>query len=255
MEIITNKRIGKVLLIVEGGKHEFNLMKRIFVDILGFTQIEKRREKVKYYVRHGESHSVIAVINTKTSNISSINEEQYLDSVFEELIEQYDFDVNNAAIYYLFDRDPESNTNIQLITGLIHKLRNARENDDNMRGGMLILSYPSIEAYEISNFLNDSFKKRFKLGSEVKAYINENAKIISMNKISEESIIHASEELKKYLEELKLEINLDDFYLVNESVFNDEENSLNKNGNFKLVSMLSCVLMDLGIIRDEMDNG
>ena len=155
MELITNKRIGKVLLIVEGGKHEFNLMKRIFVDILGFTQIEKRRGNAKYYVRSGESHSVIAVINTKTSNISSINEEQYLDAIFEELIEQHDFDVNNAAIYYLFDRDPESNTNKQLIMGLINILKNSRENDDNMRGGMLILSYPSIEAYEISNFLNN----------------------------------------------------------------------------------------------------
>lgn len=64
----------------------------------------------------------------------------------------YDFDIDDAAIYYLFDRDPESNVNPDLIKSLIAMLTNSRDNENYMRGGMLILSYPSIEAYEISNF-------------------------------------------------------------------------------------------------------
>lgn len=137
MKLIKNKRIGKVLLIVEGARHEFNLVKKIFVDILGYTQIENRRRSAKYYVREGDRHSVVAVINTKTSNILSVREEEYLDTIFENLIEHYDFDINNAAIYYLFDRDPESNTDTVFIANLIEKLKNSRENDDNMRGGMV----------------------------------------------------------------------------------------------------------------------
>ncbi len=39
MELIKNKRTGKVLLIVEGARYEFNLMKKISVDVLDFTQI------------------------------------------------------------------------------------------------------------------------------------------------------------------------------------------------------------------------
>jgi len=107
--------------------------------------------------------------------------------------------VNNAAIYYLFDRDPESNTDDRLIAGLIDKLKNSRENKDNMRGGMLILSYPAIEAYEISNFVDRTFELRARLGSEMKDYINKNAKVISMNKISRDSIIHAGAEMQAYL--------------------------------------------------------
>lgn len=119
MELMRNKRIGKVILIVEGAKHEFNLIKKIFVDVLGYTQIEKRRGNTKYYKREGDVHSVVAVINTKTSNIASINDEEYLDAIFMELIENHDFDIDNAAIYYLFDRDLKSNTDVSLIIDLI----------------------------------------------------------------------------------------------------------------------------------------
>lgn len=62
----------------------------------------------------------------------------------------YDFDIDDAAIYYLFDRDPESNVNPDLIKSLIAMLTNSRDNENN------------------------SSKIEKKLGSEVKAYINEN---------------------------------------------------------------------------------
>ena len=57
------------------------------------------------------SHSKVAVINTKESNITDITDsEQYLDNLFEMLNDKYDFSVDQSAIYYLFDRDPKSNT-------------------------------------------------------------------------------------------------------------------------------------------------
>lgn len=248
MKLRKNKRVGKVLLIVEGARHEFNLVKKIFVDILGYTQIENRRRNAKYYVREGDRHSVVVVVNTKTSNISSVDEKEYLDAIFENLIEKYDFDINNAAIYYLFDRDPESNTDIQFIFNLIGKLKNSRENDDNMRGGMLLLSYPAIEAYEISNFVDRSFGMQARLGSELKNYINTNAKIISMNKINEDSIIHAGLELTEFMDELGVKIDLDDFSDTNRAVFIEEERNFRKHNTFKILSLLSCMLMDLGIL-------
>lgn len=250
MELIKNKRIGKVLFIVEGGKHEFNLLKKIFVDVMGYTQIEKRRENARYYIRNAEKHSVIAVINTKTSNIESITDQEYLDSVFEKLIEIYDFDVDNAAIYYLFDRDPESNTDLGLITQLIGKLKNALENDDYTRGGMLLLSYPSVESYEVSCFQDESYKLSKKLGAEVKEYICSNAKLISMNKINETSIVHAGSEMKGYLELMGIELDLEDFSVTNEKVFHTEEQYLMEHSAFRLLSLLSCAFLDLGILKE-----
>lgn len=145
MELNKNKRAGKILFIVEGGKHEFSLIKRIFGDILGYKRIEKRRTKATYYVSQTDNHSVVAVINTETPNIESINEKEYLERIYEELIEQHSFDVANAAVYYIFDRDSKSNNNTALILELIKNLKNARENDNNMMGGMLILSYPAMK--------------------------------------------------------------------------------------------------------------
>lgn len=250
MKLKRDKRIGKVILIVEGAKHEFNLMKKIFVDTLGYTQIEKRRESEDFYVCKGDCHSIIAVINTRTSNISSINDIQYLEMIFKELIEQYSFDVDNAAIYYLFDRDPESNANKFLINNLIETLKNSRENDHFIRGGMLILSYPAIEAYEISNFIEDSFRQKAKLGSEIKEYINKNAKIISMNKICDNSILYAGAEMMKFLKEKGIPLVLDDFSSTNRLVFEEEEKCFNDEQKFQLLSMFSCVLMDLGIMEE-----
>lgn len=250
MRLRKDKRVGKVLLIVEGGKHEFNLMKKIFVDALGYTQIEKRRGNADFYVREGDRHSVVAIVNTRTSNISSIHDEEYLEVIFEELIEQQDFDIDNAAIYYLFDRDPESNTDISLIARLIKTLKNSRENDNAMRGGMLVLSYPSIEAYEISNFVENSFALRAKLGSEAKEYINKNAGMISMNKVCEDSICHAGAELQRFLGEKKIRMDLDDFSHTNEAVFQEEERFFGQEQAFRLLSMFSCVLIDLGVMEE-----
>ena len=99
MKLYKNKRIGKVIIIAEGARHEFSLAKKIFVDVLGYTQIEKRRNCARFYIRKKDPHSVVAVVNTRTSNIASINENEYLDEIFEGLIEQYGFDIDNAAIY------------------------------------------------------------------------------------------------------------------------------------------------------------
>lgn len=250
MKLYKNKRIGKVIIIAEGARHEFSLAKKIFVDVLGYTQIEKRRNCARFYIRKKDPHSVVAVVNARTSNIASINENEYLDEIFEGLIEQYGFDIDNAAIYYLFDRDPESNKDTRLITNLIAKLQNSRENYDNLRGGMMILSYPSIEAYEISHFVDESFQLKMRLGSEAKKYINQNSSAVSINKISGESIVHAAVEMRRFLEEREIDIDFDNFSDINSAVFMREESYLHEEGSFRLLSMFSCVLMDLGVLLE-----
>ena len=82
--------------------------------------------------------------HTKDSNIRDISEnETYLDDVFDLLREKYRFPVEQSAIYYLFDRDPKSNTDSAMIEKYIVSLSNPYDNDD-YKAGQLLLSYPSI---------------------------------------------------------------------------------------------------------------
>lgn len=84
MRINKDKSIGRVLFIVEGGKTEFTLLRRIFCNVLGYEYFEKRRDKANFFRSRNISTSKIAVINTEESNISDICDENcYLDSVFE----------------------------------------------------------------------------------------------------------------------------------------------------------------------------
>lgn len=52
----------------------------------------------------------------------------------------------------MFDRDPESNTDSALIENYISVLANPYDNEDGYKAGQMLLSYPSIESYTISNF-------------------------------------------------------------------------------------------------------
>lgn len=250
MKLIKNKRVGKILFIVEGSKHEFSLIKKIFEDLLGYQRIEKRRNKATYYKSQTDSHSIVAVINTKTSHIGSINETDYLDNIYAELIERYSFDVTNAAVYYIFDRDSKSNTDPQFILNLLHTLKNSRENEDSMMGGILIMSYPSIEAYEISHFIDSSYNICARLGTDAKQIISQNADKIAINKINEPSILHACDEFKKYISDQGIEFNIDDFSSTNISIFNREENYYEEKNTYFLFSVMSYILLDLGIIQD-----
>lgn len=75
------------------------------------------------------------------------------------LRKKYDFPVDNAAIYYLFDRDPKSNTDVERIKTYIDTLKDPYDNGIT-KAGMFLLSYPSIEAYTVSGFEKNSCEMR-----------------------------------------------------------------------------------------------
>ena len=249
MKINKNKRIGRVLFIVEGSHYEFVLLKRIFCNIFGFSYIEKRRNKADYYIRENDPYSKIAIINTLESNIKDITDnETYLENIYATLIEDYKFPVDESAVYYLFDRDPESNTDIERIKNYIIELKNPYENE-NFKAGQLLLSYPSMESYTVSCFKDNSSSITFKLGSEMKTFIGHNTDI-QINKIDENKIEHATIEFIKFLEKENIILNIDDFSDASIKIFEKEEKYYAK-GGFKLFSMLTFSFMQLGIIEIE----
>lgn len=81
MKINKDKHIGRVLFIVEGSGFEFNLMRQIFCTVLNYEYIEKRRNRPNTFKSKNDSHSTVAVINTKESNIKDITDNnEYLDA-------------------------------------------------------------------------------------------------------------------------------------------------------------------------------
>ncbi len=250
MKINKNKSIGRVLFIVEGGRTEFSLFRRIFCNVLGYEYVEKRRDNASFFKNKNKSTSKIAVINTEESNISDIcDKNAYLDKIFEKLISEYQFSVDNAAIYYIFDRDPKSNLDKPLIVKLISQLKNAYENDKWERGGVLLLSYPCIEAYTVANFIDNAYTIKFDIGDKVKEYVTTKNRQIQLNKITAETIEKAANEMMKYFETEKIDFNIDKIGQMNDKIFKRQETEYSKENVYSLVSLLSIAFIDLGIIE------
>ena len=249
-KINKEKKIGKVLFIVEGLKTEFILLHKIFKNIFGYTY-EKldRNGKYRKYSSKINEHSSIFVINTQESNIKFINDSnEYLNNLFEKLIDEYHFPVDKASIFYIFDRDVKSNTNNELVKGLMDVLTNSRDNDGFTRQGLLLLSYPSIESYTASNFIPDTYKLEFDTGDLLKNYLHEN-KIIQ-NKINEETICFAVNQMNKYFESIQVNTyDIDNFKDTNLKVFSAQEECYSSFEKYQLLSLLSIAFIDLGMIE------
>jgi hypothetical protein len=248
-----NKNIGKVLLIVEGQSTEFFLLRKIFTELFNYQfEALPRMSKYKKINDQGRALSSVFVINTESSNIRSIEDASgYLDGVFRMLIDDYSFPVDRAAIYYLFDRDCHSNTDALLIERLLGKLGHARDfNEDGEQQGLLLLSYPSVESFVASHFLDDSHRLAFELGKQLSAYME--VQKINQSRITEETLLHAINEMEEALEIFGIETyDLDRFVDTNLHLFHEQEELHARNQAYRLMSLLSIVFLDLGLIEVE----
>jgi len=248
-----NKNIGKVLYIVEGERREINLLKTIFKDVLKYKEIitiSRNGKKTCTYVNSNNENSKIAIINSEKSNISSIVNKDFIDEQVKN-IRQYDLDFNyeDAAVFYIFDCDRlQDEINIEK---LLKKFINSREPNEedkfNSIGGMLLLNYPSIETFVISNFEKDMYKftERFDFETQkLKQYIND--KKYYDSKLSISTIKNAFIEMVKSLNNININtLNLDDMTKFNMDVFEYEK--LNKKQY--MLSLLLISFIDLGIIE------
>jgi hypothetical protein len=251
MNVLINKdkAIGKVLFVVEGGKTEPYILRRIFTRIFDYQYETILRDKgYKKYNSKENPYSQVFVVNAEESNIRKIERDnQFLNNLFAELIENYDFDLDNAAIYYIFDRDNKSNTDDSFIEEMINVLGNARDNSGYDRQGMLLLSYPAIESFTVSNFVENSFHLYYDTGHDVKVFTSE--RNINHQKISEDTLERATKEMLLALKSMDINsIDLDDFSEDNKRIFDFEESEYSKNHTYQLLSLLTIALLDLGLI-------
>ena len=260
-EINKGKRIGQVLFIVEGLKTEPNLIYQIFCKIFGY-QMDRLYRNGEYRVFHrtDDPFSKITVINTEESNIGFISKDnEFLNRMFETLIEDYQLDIDNAAIYYLFDRDPASNTDKAFIEDMLSKLASARDiNEDMERQGLLLLSYPCIESFVGMNLLSNSidycWRKTVSLGDDLKKSLQQDGLI--PNKISEQTLIHCADELISSLSLIGVEAtkdafqaSMDHFADTNTYVYEWQEQQYGIRSQYGLLSLFIMALIDLGLIN------
>jgi len=248
--IIKEKEIGSVLYIVEGAKREFTILRTVFNKILGYKEIygASRNGRNYYtYQKEEKSNSKIYIINTENSNIGTIiDENNFVERQLKEIKQsQFDFDYENIPIYYLFDCDRKED--YEIIEKLLHSFNNSREpdmeNQYNSIGGLLLLSYPSIESFIISNYEKDIYNLKI---VDIKQYISN--KKYNDNQLNMETLNNAFVEMIRTIMELDIvEFDIDNFKDTNEDIFAKE---IKEKKNI-LLSLLLMSFIDLGIIEIE----
>ena len=248
-----DKNIGAVVYIVEGEKREINLLGHIFKEILKYNEVlgidRNGRERVKY-INKQNKNSKVFIINSQKSNVQSILNANFIEEQIR-ILKNYDdeFNYEDVPIYYIFDCDRKNDQGS--ISNLISMYVNAREpskeNKFDSIGGMLLLSYPAIESFIISNFEKDMYKfdERFNFEDKtLKEYIND--KQYGNHKMSIETSSNAFMELVNSLVNIEInKINLDNVKKFNDKIFSYEQTKNNK----YMLSLLLISFLDLGIIE------
>lgn len=70
-----------------------------------------------------------------------------------------------------------------------------------------------------------------------------------MNKISESTLLFATEEFLSYLKHFDLEWDIDDFSETSRTIFDQQEKKYLSSGVYNLFSMLTLAFIQLGIIE------
>jgi hypothetical protein len=250
LKINKDKSIGEIVVVVEGESEEFKLMKYIFTKVLDYNYVPLKRGKVMRdeFKSKTNSNSTVIVANTCNSNISSImKDENYRDELYKLLITDYNRSLKNTRIYILWDRDFESNDE-KIVSRALESFKNSMDNEQEMNG-ILLLSYPCIESYEISNFDKQLYKKTFKNSQETKDMYK--AKRYSLSKMSCNTILNAIGNMHRSMKDIGIKnYDTSDFYYFNKKIFDYEEKLYCEDNTIKALSLLSIMLVDLGIIYE-----
>lgn len=251
-ELNIGKAIGKVVFIVEGTKKEFSLLTHIFHKLLKYNvvQMKKGQEDVVLLENPNNLYDEVFIINALNSNISCLKSEsgtEHLDRVFNKLTNEYNVDVFDSALFYVFDRDNLSNK-ADVVEELLSILGSSRDNGVEMNG-LLLISYPCVEYYVVSCFDGEVVDTGVKTAKHLKKYIDSNK--MNQTKITSDMLLTANNCMISKLEDIigDFEVSyLDNFAYSNMEIFKYEEKQLNL-GRYDFISLVSLAFLDLGIIR------
>jgi len=120
--------------------------------------------------------------------------------------------------------------------------------------GQLILSYPALESYTVSCFRDKTHEISYELGKELKRYAAQNSCTIQMLR-NEAHIIHAACEMDCALSSYGIgDYDLDNLGQTLLDLYDCEQQIYLATQKFGLVSALSFVLLELGVIEEVENN-
>lgn len=129
---------------------------------------------------------------------------------------------------------------------MLSTLVNSRDNEFE-RQGMLLLSYPSVEAFTLSNFVDASFSCKFETGNCLKQYLH--SCDLNQSHITEDTLKHATKELIDAMVQMDMEnFDVDAFGKYNMQIFENEEAGYECEKVYRALSLLCVSLIDLGVI-------
>lgn len=241
-----NKRIGSVIFVVEGRKMEPRIIRNIFNKVLGYDIYQQTQDK--QIIKIGNSNDIyskVAIVVSDKPQISGVTSfNDYLQESYKRLVDN-GLDVNDSAIYFIFDRDRENNSQ-EILEDAIQKLTNSRDNPGFEMNGLLLLSYPCVEALYL-NVNNDD--KKFGNGKSIKTYsgIKKYRKELTMP-----NIINASNKMLDIINQLNIDFSIDDlndFSVKNQKILDEEEKTYKEDEVYISLSLLCIALIDLGILE------
>ena len=247
MKLNPNKRIGKVLYLVEGDVDEVVILEHIFKSVLNYTvcSYDKRSDTVSCLVNPNDKYSKVFIVPMKYSAISKIeSSKDYLEYVYQRL-KHFGLEKEECAKYLIFDRDEGSNSR-EKIKELFSVFKNSLDNDLEING-LLLLSYPCVQS-----FYCQCLKDQTRLSSSL--LMKQHSEKYSIESVGENELIVGSEGMMKEILNIILQpsfnINyLDNMEYVNNSVLDFEDKCFAKNEVYITLSMIFISFIDLGIIE------
>lgn len=250
-KIDKSKNIGNVIFVVEGGRPEtggteLRILKTIFSDILGY-EVRELRRGCDEFIGHGSNPQYrVFALNLPKNQLTQMTEDA-LDALYRRLNEEFDIKPEDCPIFFLYDRDFLSYKPNELRSKYVQKYTDPYS-DDTGNQGQLLLSYPAVESFLLSCFDDDTYKRAFFLGKELKPELIKTG--ISVENINDEThLIHATEEMDKGLAAWgMLDYDLDNLAPTLLAVYDVEQQKEKNDRAFSLFSLISMALLELGVI-------
>jgi hypothetical protein len=245
-------RIGQVIFVVEGDQTEHELIEHVFADLLKYECVHHYRNKGAKYKNPRNQYGFVSVISAEKSCISSVKSGQgYLNAIYKEMIDSYKLRPDSASIYYLFDRDRSSNTKPKVIRDLITEFSSSSgEADATESQGLLLISYPSLESAVLSAIPRIDIPAGFVSAQDLKTFIQN--KHIKLGMITQNGLKFAAkafyDSFKQILKSPFQTDSLDSFSLINEQIFDAEENIYHVSSRYIFLSLFILSLVDLKIL-------
>lgn len=246
------KAIGQVIYVVEGDKTEPDLIKHIYSSVLGYSVVQYSKLDDRVVLLQGtDKYSrvfVVPALDSSVKHLCSGLSDDYFDRVYQLLSIDYGLDVENSAVFYLFDRDRESNRPKHFLNAICKYVCSRGVYDNNEMNGLFLPSYPCIEAFLMNANVD---QHDVSCGRDAKAYISSQGyNIEGLNEGLLENATFLMLILIESITGIKFNDNqLDNFESTNKSVFNYEETKWKKDRLYTSLSLLSISLLDLGIIN------